>query len=216
MVRLLQRYIVQNFHCILLIGVFAALPLFWRKELLCSDDNLFVAIAEPTTYCQMQGMYITGYITYTYLLFSIVGFALDATIAIFTEFWFLFVFHLFMKVVDPLKSWTINRPEHTRKVHIIEVVSAIILGLIVPIINVATDGYTIGIFPPSQCFPKPEVFFHGVLLPAIIMCIVGISLILFTLLHIHRVSTVYAILHTKIVSLVCVYMRACMYVCMYG
>ena len=97
-----------------------------------------------------------------------------------------------MKIVDPLKSWIINRPEHTTKVHITEVTLVILIGLIVPIITITTtDGYSIGVFPPSQCFSDPEVFFHGIMLPTIVMCIVGISLVLFTFLHIHRVSIYY-------------------------
>ena len=36
-------------------GIFVVIPIFWRKELLCSNDNLFIAVAEPTTFCQIQG-----------------------------------------------------------------------------------------------------------------------------------------------------------------
>lgn len=46
-------------YCIYpLIGVFAALPLFWREDLLCSDRNLFIAIFDSTTFCQIQGTVI--------------------------------------------------------------------------------------------------------------------------------------------------------------
>ena len=38
------------------VGFFAALPLIWREDLLCSDRNLFIAILDSTTFCQIQGM----------------------------------------------------------------------------------------------------------------------------------------------------------------
>ena len=146
-----------------------------------------------------------------------VGFVFDAAIMMFTEFWLLFVFHLFMKIVDPLKSWIINRPEHTTKVYITEVTLVIFIGLIVPTITItATDGYRIAIFPPSQCFSDPEIFFHGIMLPTIIMCIIGISLILSTFLHIHRVSTIlvyYLAIYCSKLRLM--HLCVCMYMCVH-
>ena len=133
----------------------------------------------------------------------------------FTEFWLLFVFHLFMKIVDPLKSWIINRPEHTTKVYITEVTLVILIGLIVPTITItATDGYRIALFPPSQCFSDPEIFFHGIMLTTIIMCIRGISLILSTFLHIHRVRTILVYYLTTYYSkLRLMHLCVCMCVC---
>ena len=122
-------------------------------------------------------------------IFSITGFYFDAGILMYSQFWLLFVFHLFMKVVDPLNTWIINKQEYVRKIHIIEVVIVFIFALTTPIITVAaTDGYHIGIFPPRACHSDPEVLFHGILLPSIILCIIGICLILVTFFHIHRVS----------------------------
>ena len=98
-----------------------------------------------------------------------------------------------MKIVDPLKSWIINKQKYARSVHIIEVVAVFFFGLLTPIITVAaTDGYHITTFPPRACAPAAEVFFYGTVLPIIMMCIVGISLILVTFFHIHRVSMYYA------------------------
>ena len=137
-------------------------------------------------------MYVCMYLTEVNgqkLPFYIVGFCLDAAILMYTQFWLLFVFHLFMKVVDPLKTWIINKQEYARRIHIIEVMGVLFFGLITPITTVAaTDGYHIGDFPPDQCYSDSKVFFHGILLPNIIMCIIGICLIMTTFFHIHRVS----------------------------
>ena len=125
--------------------------------------------------------------------YSLPGFFLNAALLTYTEFWLLYVFHLFVKIVDPLKTWIINKEEYARRIHIIEVVTVFFFGLITPITTVATtDGYHITTFPPRACAPAAEVAFHGILLPHIMMCIVGICLILVTFFHIHRVSMYYA------------------------
>lgn len=123
---------------------------------------------------------------------SLPGFCLDAGFLMYTEFWLLYVFHLFMKIIDPLKTWIINKQEYARRIHIIEVVAVFFFGLLTPITTVAaTDGYHIATFPPRGCFSDAEVVFHGTVLPIIMMCIVGICLILITFFHIHKVSMYY-------------------------
>ena len=107
----------------------------------------------------------------------------------YTQFWLLFVFHLFMKIVDPLKTWIINKQEYARRIYIIEVVAVFFFALITPITTVAaTDGYHLINFPPRVCASEAKVFFHGILLPSITMCTIGICLILVTFFHVHRVS----------------------------
>ena len=128
--------------------------------------------------------------------YSLPGFVVNAAFLMYTQFWLLFVFHLFLKIVDPLKSWIINKQRYARRVHIIEVVAVCFFGLLTPITTIAaTDGYHIGTFPPRACVSAPEVIFHGTLLPYIMMCMVGICLILATFFHIHRVSSYVCTMH---------------------
>ena len=49
-------YVIRLILCFT--GIFVLVPIFWKKDLLCSHDNLFIAVAEPTTFCQLQGMYV--------------------------------------------------------------------------------------------------------------------------------------------------------------
>ena len=161
--------------------------------MLCSHDNLFIAVAEPTTFCQIQGMYVCTclpvYIMNKISFYSLPGFCFGAANLIYTQFWLLYVFHLFMKIVDPLKTWIINKQKYARRIHILEVVTVFFFGLLTPIITIATtDGYHMATFPPRACASEADVAFHGILLPIIVMCIVGICLILVTFFHIHRVS----------------------------
>ncbi|XP_065891156.1 uncharacterized protein [Dysidea avara] len=60
--------------------------------------------------------------------------------------------------------------------------------LITPTVTIATDGFFIASFPPIQCFSDASIQFHGVILPAILITIVGISLILITCLAVHRTT----------------------------
>ena len=102
-----------------------------------------------------------------------------------------------MKVVDPLRTWIINKEEYARRIHIIGVVAIFSFGLITPITTVAaTDGYHIGDFPPDQCYSDAIVFFHGILLPNIIICVIGIILIVITFFYVHRVSMYYICIAT--------------------
>ena len=82
-------YILYNIwlSCIFyfITGVFVVLPVFWSKDLLCSHDNLFIAIAESTTFCQIQGMCVLyawtpTFIPYTYKFSRDVNFADDSNL----------------------------------------------------------------------------------------------------------------------------------------
>lgn len=158
--------------------------------MLCSHDNLFVAINEPTPFCQIQGdieIYRYHKLCTSYIH---IGFLLQATSIIYTSLWLLFVFHMFAKIVDTNESWIVNNQHHTGKIHVIEVGTVLCLGFITPTITLtALDGYSISDFPPVWCFSTTDIFFYGVILPSLIISVIGLSLILITILYIHRVST---------------------------
>ena len=101
--------------------------------------------------------------------------------------WLLFIFHLFLKVVFPIASQNLFK-NHGTKLYIVEVLLTLFTSLITPTVTIATDGFFIASFPPIQCFSDASIQFHGVILPAILITIVGISLILITCLAVHRVS----------------------------
>ena len=173
------------------------LPVFLRKELLCSNDNLYIAINEATPFCQIQGSYvILSHVYFTKIILCIfAGFVVHVFTILYGSLWLLFVFHLFARIVDANGSWIVNDRQHTGKMHVIEVTTVLFLALIVPIITVtALDGYNISYFPAFWCFPSTEILFHSVILPCIVVTVIGLSLILITFLKIHRVSLLYIIL----------------------
>jgi len=109
----------------------------------------------------------------------------------FCMLWFLFIFHLFLKVVFPLRSEELLN-HHGTKVHIAEILLVLFISMITPIVILATDGFFISTFPPNMCFSDASILFHGVILPSMLIIIVGISLILITVLSVHRVSGLFS------------------------
>ena len=101
--------------------------------------------------------------------------------------WLLFIFHLFLKVVFPMPSQNLFK-NHGTKLYVAEVLLGLVTSLITPIVTITTDDFFIARFPPTQCFSDASIQFHGVILPAMLITIVGISLILITVLAVHRVS----------------------------
>ena len=121
------------------------------------------------------------------MLFITSGVAFQMILMGFCTLWLLFVFHLFVKVVYPVRSQDVlNR--HGTKIHIAEILFVLFASMITPIVTLATDGFFISTFPPNQCYSNASILFHGVLLPTMLITIVGISVILLTVLSVHRVS----------------------------
>ncbi|XP_065891155.1 uncharacterized protein [Dysidea avara] len=135
----------------------------------CSHRSVVVSFVESTAFCQIY------------------GFAIQATLMGFVVVWLLFIFHLFLKVVFPIASQNLFK-NHGTKLYIVEVLLTLFTSLITPTVTIATDGFFIASFPPIQCFSDASIQFHGVILPAILITIVGISLILITCLAVHRTT----------------------------
>ena len=204
----------------------------------CSDDNLFVAISNPTAYCEIHGEshilccsiyvplfnvtkfyqlylfhYTLKYQDLSHLLISLpleqalpsvqsfgpypisviiirlfAGFTYQAGTLIFSGFWLLFVAHLFLKLVFPLQFRKFDSSKYRTKVHILEIVIVLLLGILIPAIVVGTVEYNIVNFPPTQCSANVEVTFYTLILPTIFIQGTGMMLILFSFVSIHRVS----------------------------
>ena len=167
-----------------LLGATEAMDYFY-----CSHQSLIVSFVEPTTFCQVHGKLMACWLLhYSFcVLFITTGFAFQMILMGFCTLWLLFVFHLFLKVVYPLRSQDVlNR--HGTKIHIAEILFVLFASTITPIVTLTTDGFYISNFPPNQCYSDASVLFHGVLLPSMLIAIVGISVILLTILSVHRVS----------------------------
>ena len=122
------------------------------------------------------------------LLYLFTGFTFQAGFLIFSGFWLLFVTHLFLKLVYPLQLHNFDKYKHRTKIHILEIVAVLLIGLLIPSIVVGTSDYGIVNFPPTQCSADVEVTFYTLILPTIFIQGAGMMLILFSFVSIHRVS----------------------------
>ena len=88
----------------------------------------------------------------------------------------------------PLQFHNFDTYKHRTKIHILEIVIVLLLGILIPVIVVATVEYSIANFPPTTCSANVEVTFYTLILPTILIQGSGIMLILFSFISIHRVS----------------------------
>ena len=116
------------------------------------------------------------------------GFTYQAGILIFSGFWLLFITHLFLKLVFPIHFRRFESSKYRTKVHILEIVIVLLVGILIPAIVVGTVEYNIVNFPPTECAANVEVTFYTLILPTVIIQGTGMFLILFSFISIHRVS----------------------------
>ena len=88
----------------------------------------------------------------------------------------------------PLQFHNFDTYKHRTKIHIIEIVIVLLLGILIPAIVVGTVEYSIANFPPTLCSANVEVTFYTLILPTILIQGSGIMLIMFSFVSIHRVS----------------------------
>ena len=154
----------------------------------CSHKTLLVSFVEATAYCSLYGEGFSVIAIVIMLLFT--GIDFQSGLVAFSVLWVLFIIHLFIKVVFPVTSQNILK-YHGTKIHIAEVLLTVVACSIPPAVSFSTDGYFISSFPPTQCYSNVSVLFHGAILPSMLISIFGISLILITILSVHRVSSIY-------------------------
>ena len=102
--------------------------------------------------------------------------------------WFLHLFHLFVGVVFPFRSQFLKEKKWKIRLHIVEVLGAIILCGLAPTIIVTVSNYTLGRFPPLFALPSREAAFYTVEVPLVVILAVGVNLTFYTFLSIHKVA----------------------------
>lgn len=174
---------------------------YFGADVFCSDENLFLAISNPTAYCEIFGEFhkvccmmklFTTLCQWALSLLVIIrlyaGFTYQAGLLIFSGFWLLFLAHLFLKLVFPIQFHKFDTSRYRTKVHILEIVIVLLIGILIPAIVVGTVEYSIVNFPPTVCAANVEVTFYTLILPTILIQGTGIMFILFSFVSIHRVS----------------------------
>ncbi|XP_065890192.1 uncharacterized protein [Dysidea avara] len=162
-----QVLILYSTTTVFITVIIITVPSFSRS-VFCSHDDLFSTVAEPSAFCEVY------------------GFTYQGGILIFSGFWLLFIIHLFLKLVFPIRARNLDHHPHRGKIHAAEIILIVLVGLLVPSIIVGTSKYNIANFPPTQCAGDADVSFYTLILPTIIVMATGVILILLTFTSIQR------------------------------
>ena len=119
------------------------------------------------------------------------------------SFWFLHVLHLYLNVLFPLKFSLLKDKRWERRIHIAELISAIVLASLGPaVVWLSNSDYNTFQRPPLLCLPTPSsIILYTLCLPILVLLIFGVNLI---------ATIVWALLK---VNCVFVYMCVCVCVC---
>ena len=109
-------------------------------------------------------------------------------ITLYSSFWLLYIFHLTLKLLYPLKSVKLDNSDHSKTIHIIEVLTVVLIGTIPYGVFAGTSKYQIIRFPALYCGYNRSYQFYGTVLPTLIIGSVGLILTLIVLYKIHIVS----------------------------
>ena len=117
-----------------------------------------------------------------------IGFTYHTVVSLYGYFWFLYTLHLFLRVANPMLMIKLERLKHAKKIHIVEVALAVLLGTVPNIVFAISSRFHIVTFPPLFCGAAPEYNFYGIIVPTIVVYCATLIMMLFVLYKIHIVS----------------------------
>ena len=127
--------------------------------------------------------------SFTYFL--MIGFMVTSGIVLYAFFWLLYIFHLTLRLVYPLKSAKLNNSAYGKKIYALEVLIVVVISTVPYIVFASTSTYQISRFPPDYCSYNTTYHFYGTFIPTLITGCVGLILMLLVLYKLHIVSISY-------------------------
>ena len=101
--------------------------------------------------------------------------------------WFLHLFHFFLGVAFPFWSRFLKESKWKNRLHVLEFFGSFVLCSLAPIIFVTESEYILVRFPPFFALPSKDVTFYTIILPLAIVLAVGINLMIYSFIRIHKV-----------------------------
>ena len=117
-----------------------------------------------------------------------VGFILSSTIVLYSMFLLVYVFHLSLRLLYPVKSRKLDQSEYSGKIHIVEVACVFIVGTVPYLALAAASKFQIGVFPALLCVVTASYNFYGSIVPTIFLGCISLILMSLVLYKIHIVS----------------------------
>lgn len=125
-----------------------------------------------------------------YALYCI-GATFQFCLILMTMFWLFHLFHIFLKVVFPVKSRFLMTGRWKRGSHIVEVLISFFISALGPAIVWLTGiKYAFAFFPPLLCLPTSGVFlFYAMCVPLILILTLGLNMIVTIVWTLFKVSS---------------------------
>jgi len=126
------------------------------------------------------------------IMVLLIGFVGQLVTTWFAGFWVLYVFHLFLSLVYPFRvKEMMDSKMFRRKAHLIEVTIVVFLGSVIPILTILLSEY---LDDGVYCIPQsPEVLFYVGVIPILLVCLVGLTLLLGSFQILRRVSCTFCL-----------------------
>ena len=146
--------------------------------------------------------------SYIHALCISVGFLFSSGIVLYGYFWFLYVCHLAIRMMLPIKSVKHFNSDYSRKIYIAEILGAFFIATIPSFVNAGLSNYKISTFPPTLCRSYGNLHFYGTIIPNMGILCVTMILMLLVLYKIHLVSSM---IYLKFVYFIANYWSRCTY-----
>ena len=123
-----------------------------------------------------------------YTLYTYIGAVGVAGYVMYSVYWLLYAFHLYMKVAKPEYSKLLDNWNRTKKLYYFEVGFVTIIGTVPYIILAGLSEFNISQFPPLACTFNAAGNFYGIILPTLILNCSTVIILLLVLYHVYIVS----------------------------
>ena len=127
-----------------------------------------------------------------------IGMIVFAGFVMYSVYWLLYAFHLYMKVAQPEYSMLLDSWHRTIKFYYLEVGLVTIIGTVPYIVLAGLSEFDISQFPPQFCGISVVGNFYGFVFPTVIVNCATVIILLLLLRHVHIVSW-------SIIAVICIY-----------
>ena len=114
-----------------------------------------------------------------------------AGFVMYSLYWLLYAFHLYIKVAQPQNSMLLDSWHCTIKFYYLEVGFVTIIGTVPYIVVAGLSEFDIAQFPPQFCTISVEGNFYGIVFPTVLVNGATVIILLLVLHHVHIVSCYY-------------------------
>ena len=117
-----------------------------------------------------------------------IGFLISSGITLCSCFWFLYVCHLALRMLFPLKSAKLFNSDYSRAIYIVEILTVLLIATIPSIVSAGLSKYKISTFPPTMCRSDGEFHLYDTVIPVMSTSCFTMILMILVLYKIHLVS----------------------------